>query len=281
MDKIGSIAVIGKNGLLGSAFCTSLDRSGATYFSFSSQDLDILSPSSIKQALSLCPNLAVVINCAAYTQVDMAETEMVPATQLNTEAPAHLARYCDSSDLVLVHFSTDYVFNGQQVLPYRETDLPDPINFYGRSKWQGEQSVQYILKRHYIFRIQWLYGPQGSHFVSTMLRLAETRASVSVVDNQFGSPSYSLDIAAYVLDFLRRQAPFGTYHLANSGYCSWFEFACEIFRLKSISVPVHPVSEYPLPAKRPSNGRLDIEKFGLVSGQSPRSWQMALAAFLS
>lgn len=243
-------------------------------------------------ALVASRSWAAVINCAAYTAVDKAETEVVAAWRVNALAPAALARASAEADIPLIHVSTDYVFDGSKAGFYVETDPVAPVGVYGASKEGGEQAVRTANPRHVILRTAWVVSPHGSNFVKTMLRLAETRSELNVVDDQHGCPTSAADIAATVLAIAERMiedadAPTGTYHFVNEGEATWCEFARAIFtaaQAHGLAPPtVHPIpsSAYPTPARRPANSRLSTEKLRRDYAIAPRPWPAALAEIMA
>jgi dTDP-4-dehydrorhamnose reductase len=195
------------------------------------------------------------INCAAYTAVDKAEEEADKAYLLNAIAVKNLAEACKTSAAVLIHISTDFVFDGTKRTPYTEEDTPNPLSVYGKSKLKGEQFLQGILERHFIVRTSWLYSEYGNNFVKTMLRLAETKDEISVVNDQIGSPTYAGDLASFLLQIIHADPKkYGIYHYSNEGEISWYDFAVEIFKQhkKAVRVSPIPTSAYPTAAKRPT-----------------------------
>ena len=213
------------------------------------------------------------VNTAAYTAVDKAEDDTQKAFEVNANGAKNLAESCLEYNTVLIHISTDFVFDGAKTTPYKETDLPNPISVYGASKWEGEKHIQSILPKHFIIRTSWLYSPYGSNFVKTMLRLAETRTELSVVNDQIGTPTNALDLAEAIMHMISKHVLFeqrkqlidfyGTYHFSNEGYCSWFDFAKKIFETNNIKINLKPIptSNYLTPAKRPVYSVLDKSKF--------------------
>lgn len=217
-----------------------------------------------------------VINAAAYTQVDRAETEEELAHQMNAEVPTRLAQACAKRGIPLVHFSTDYVFSGEGEKPWSESDLTGPLNAYGRTKLAGEKGIQGAGGKYLIFRTSWVYDGQGKNFLNTILRLAHEKETLKIVSDQKGAPSYALHLARATLTALERAEeiakvksfPSGLYHFCNFGTTSWFEFAQEICRLareKGESLLVKKIEPiltvaYPTPAQRPLNSRLDMTR---------------------
>jgi len=230
--------------------------------------------------------LALVINCAAYTAVDRAESEPELALAVNRDGPAHLAAACGKARIPLVHISTDYVFDGSKEGPYRETDPVSPLGVYGRTKAEGEREVWSCLRKHIILRTAWLYGIHGQNFVKTVLRLGQERRVLRVVNDQQGCPTNAADLAEVILAIAGRcdRNPWGTYHYSGKGVTTWHGFAEAIFTeaRKYTSLPVErvepiPSAEYPTPAKRPANSVLDCSLFTSTFGIEPRPWRESLA----
>lgn len=228
-------------------------------------------------------NPTVIVNAAAYTKVDQAEIEPECAFSSNREGPALLADICAERGLPLVHVSTDYVFDGTKPTPYVETDPVGPTSAYGKSKEAGEQAVRARLERHIILRTAWVYGAHGSNFLKTMLNLARQKESWSVVADQRGNPTATVDLAEAILAVARRatdgDAPWGTYHFAGSGDATWHDFACEIVAAQAVSTNRRPTlaairtADYPTRARRPPNSRLDSTRFASAFNVTSRPWQ--------
>jgi len=221
-----------------------------------------------------------VIHCAAYTNVDGAEADVDGAFRVNVVGSQNIAAGCLAVGARMVYVSTDYVFDGQKKEPYREFDLVNPQSVYGHTKRQGEDIVRQILGRHYIVRTAWLYG-DGNNFVRTMLRLAETNDTLRVVHDQVGTPTSTVDLARVIFRLLASDA-YGTYHATCQGQCSWYKFACEIFRRVGKDVEVVPVAttEFPRPAKRPVHSVLDNYMLRMTVGDPMREWQDALQEYI-
>ncbi|CQR70489.1 dTDP-4-dehydrorhamnose reductase [Sporomusa ovata DSM 2662] len=221
-----------------------------------------------------------VIHCAAYTNVDGAESDADGAFRVNVIGAQNLAAGCLETGARMVYVSTDYVFDGQTNTLYHEFDPVNPQTVYGRTKWQGEEMVRQILGRHFIVRTAWLYG-DGNNFVRTMLRLANEQDSLRVVSDQVGTPTSTVDLAWTIFRLLASDA-FGTYHATCQGQCSWYEFACEIFRQAGKSVEVVPVTtaEFVRPAKRPAYSVLDNHMLRMTVGDPMRAWTEALRDYL-
>ncbi|MBB4955847.1 dTDP-4-dehydrorhamnose reductase [Agrobacterium vitis] len=249
-------------------------------------DLDLAIPETIERAL-LAAKPDLIVSAAAYTAVDAAESDEAAAFAVNAQGPAELARVAKKLGVPLVHISTDYVFDGSKVTPYNETDPVAPLGVYGRSKLAGEQQVAANTDDFAILRTAWVYSPYGKNFLRTMLRLAETRDDVNVVDDQVGNPTSALDIADAVLavgrNLLTSNDPAlrGVFHLSGTGEASWADFAAEIFRMSGAQGGVHarvgriPSSAYPTPARRPANSRLDCAKLAKIHGISLPDWRIS------
>jgi len=221
-----------------------------------------------------------VIHCAAYTNVDGAEADVDGAFRVNVVGAQNIAAGCLEIGARMVYVSTDYVFDGQKQEPYNEFNVVNPQSIYGYTKWQGEEMVRQILGRHYIVRTAWLYG-EGNNFVRTMLRLADTNDTLRVVHDQVGTPTSTVDLAKTIFTLLASDA-YGTYHATCQGQCSWYDLACEIFRIVGKKVEVIPVTtgEFPRPAKRPMHSVLDNYMLRMTVGDSMRDWQDALREYL-
>lgn len=228
-------------------------------------------------------NPTVIVNAAAYTKVDQAEVESERAFSSNCEGPTLLADVCAERGLPLVHVSTDYVFDGAKPSAYVETDPVGPMGVYGRSKEAGEQAIRARLDRHIILRTAWVYGVHGSNFLKTMLRFARQKQSWSVVADQCGNPTATVDLAEALLAVATRvaegRAPWGTYHFAGSGDATWHDFACEIIAAQAMFTNRRPTvsaistADYPTRARRPANSRLDSARFAAAFGVRSRPWQ--------
>lgn len=248
--------------------------------------LDLGEPETIESVLRAAkPDL--IVSAAAYTAVDQAETDEAAAFAVNAQGPAELARVAKALGVPLVHISTDYVFDGSKAAPYNESDPVAPLGVYGRSKLEGEQQVAANTSDYAILRTAWVYSPYGKNFLRTMLRLAETRDELNVVDDQIGNPTSAQDIADAVLAVGRNlltsndAALRGVFHLSGTGEGSWADFATEIFRLSKLQGGVHaqvgriPSSAYPTPARRPANSRLDCTKLAEVHGVTLPDWRLS------
>lgn len=238
------------------------------------EDLDISDPRTVESAIEE-HNPAIVVNAAAYTNVDGCETEPELAYAVNALGPRNLAQSCERRGCELLHVSTNYIFDGTDGRPYEPFDRPNPISAYGRTKLAGEEYVKHLSTRWYLVRSAGVYGA-GRNFVRTMLRAAAQRDVLKVKDDEFISPTYARDLAEEIARVVE-SGEYGLYHLTNSGSCSWYEFTREIFRFAGITTEVVPIpgAEYPLPAARPANGLLS----GLGSPRM-RHWREALEDYL-
>ena len=226
----------------------------------------------------------VVVHCAAWTAVDLAEDEdkKDKVHAINADGTANIAKACKKTGSKMVYISTDYVFDGQGTTPWKP-DCKDykPLNVYGQSKLDGELAVSSTLDNYFIVRIAWVFGVNGKNFIKTMLNLGKTHDHLTVVNDQTGSPTYTYDLARLLVDMIQTDK-YGRYHATNEGICTWYEFACEIFKQAGMNVSVAPVSsdEYPAKAKRPSNSRMDKSKL-TANGFTPLpTWQDALSRYL-
>jgi dTDP-4-dehydrorhamnose reductase len=270
------ILVVGANGMLGRDMMALI---GDTARGVDIDEIDITSLESTERIIrTLKPE--AVINCAAYTDVDGCETNVETAMQVNGEGVAHLAMATREIGARLVHVSTDYVFDGSKGSPYVEDDAPCPLGVYGESKLAGELNAGFN-PDHLIVRTQWLYGLHGTNFVETMLRLAVEKDEIAVVDDQVGSPTWTVDLAHAILA-LMKSGHRGVYHAANADFCSWNEFAQAIFEEAGLSVKVHGMTtdELNRPARRPLCSTLDCSKLEQDAGFRPRPWHSALKTYL-
>lgn len=271
------ILVVGSNGMLGHDVLTQF---GGSARGVDINDIDITSlDSTLKVLRTLKPS--VVINCAAYTDVDGCEINVETAMQVNGEGVAFLAMATREIGARLVQISTDYVFDGSKGSPYQEYDPPRPLSVYGESKLAGELNAAHN-PDHLIVRTQWLYGLHGKNFVETMLRLATEKSEVTVVDDQIGSPTWTVDLAAAIQALLTSGCR-GIYHAANSGHCSWNEFARAIFSDcgKNVTVSSMTTEELHRPARRPLYSTLDCALLTQDTGFSMPPWRQALKAYLA
>lgn len=287
MGSAGSIAVVGASGQVARALQRAGGWRGVKVVASGRPETDIADPVSV-MALLLRARPRLVINAAAYTAVDKAESEPDLACRINAEGPCQLARICALNDIPLIHLSSDYVFDGAKPAPYVETDAPAPLGVYGASKLAGEDAVRSEHARHIILRTAWVYGPDGSNFVKTMLRLGAEREELRVVDEQVGAPTSARDIAEAILDIAGRLEAFpsphlwGTYHLTATGSTTWHGFAAEIFRhaaatgMRTPRLVAIPASAYPAPARRPAHSVLSSTKISAAFGIRLPHWRTSL-----
>jgi dTDP-4-dehydrorhamnose reductase len=278
------ILVLGRHGQVGAALTQSLQGLGEL-IALDRTQLDLSNPDAIRIALrELQPQM--IINAAAYTAVDAAESDEATAFQINAEAPRVIAEESERLGAALIHYSTDYVFDGGKQGAWLEDDATAPLSVYGRSKLAGEQAIADVGGTHLILRTSWVYGLHGKNFLLTMLKLAETRDELAIVDDQMGAPTWAVTIADATAAIIRNAgepaqlaALSGVYHLCAGGHTSWFGFAQAIFSHTSVQrkPKLRPITaaEYPTPAKRPSNSMLNTDKFRHTFGDLP-AWDDAL-----
>jgi dTDP-4-dehydrorhamnose reductase len=225
------------------------------------------------------------INAAAYTAVDKAENEPEKAFAINVTGAKNLAEVSKKFDTILLHISTDFVFDGSKDIPYLETDLPNPTGVYGQTKLDGERVIQQVWEKHFIIRTSWVYSQFGNNFMKTMLRLASERDTISVVNDQIGTPTNAVDLAEVLVSMIIKTCNsqlatrnFGTYNFSNEGQCSWYDFAKKIFEINNISINLLPIptTSFPTPAKRPSFSVLDKSKIKNVFTVEVKDWEESL-----
>ena len=276
------VAVSGKNGQLGSELQQAAKLFTAYNFIFTDKDeLDITSTSALDEFFKVNqPHF--FINCAAYTAVDKAETDKELSYLINATAAGNIASLCQRYNTVLVHLSTDYVFNGTGHIPYAEDDATDPVNHYGYTKSEGEKMALQNNLHTIVIRTSWVYSEYGHNFVKTMLRLMKERDEINVVNDQQGSPTYALDLAEAILAIVRycvnNPVPSGIYHYSNEGAISWHDFAMAIKEFTQLPCLVHaiPTEQYPTPAKRPAYSVLDKQKIQSVFLIKTKPWRESL-----
>ncbi|MGN7456721.1 dTDP-4-dehydrorhamnose reductase [Paenibacillus pasadenensis] len=275
-----NILVTGANGQLGKELALWQPEDGLNIVGLGRDELDITSLEQCRKAMEeLKPD--VVIHCAAYTAVDQAETDRDGAYRVNAAGTRNVALAAREAGAKLIYVSTDYVFDGQAERPYEEYDLPNPKTVYGKSKLAGEQLVQSLHDRWFIVRTSWVYGKHGANFVKTMLRLGAEKDRLSIVSDQFGSPTYTKDFAALLLELARSEA-YGIYHASNTGSCSWHEFAQAIFEEAGLKAQADPCTteEFPRPAPRPKFSIMDHGAIRVNGFNELPEWREALVRFL-
>ena len=278
------VLVTGANGQLGQSIKFIANKYPTIQFIYTDFDeMDITNIESCTNAfLKYKPQFC--INTAAYTAVDKAESEPEKAHLINSIGPENLAKVCKEYDTILLHISTDFIFDGTSKTPYLESDLPNPQSVYGQTKLEGEIAIQNTWEKHFIIRTSWVYSQFGTNFMKTMLRLASERDSLSVVSDQIGTPTNAVDLAECLLTIISfdfRLSTFdcyGIYNYSNEGVCSWYDFAAAIFHQKEIKIDLKPIptSAYPTPAKRPAYSVLDKKKIKDTFNIEISEWKASL-----
>lgn len=286
------ILLLGKDGQVGWELQRALAPLGILT-SLNRSECDLANPAQVQAALEQYEP-EVIVNAAAYTAVDNAETEQSLAKRINVDAVAELALYAREMGSLLVHYSTDYIFDGSKPEPYVEDDLTNPLSVYGKTKLDGEHKVRDALCRHLIFRTSWVFGARGNNFARTILRLAQERNALNVIDDQVGAPTSAeliADVTAHAMrDVLSGRAPGGTYHLAAAGETSWYGYAKfvteharaqgQTLALAADGLKPIPATEYPLPAKRPQNSRLNTQLLERSFALKLPSWKTGVTRVL-
>ncbi|MEH7414509.1 dTDP-4-dehydrorhamnose reductase [Neobacillus drentensis] len=274
------VVVTGAAGQLGKDVLRELAQTNHEVFGADREQLDITIEEDVLSYINeVKPD--VILHCAAYTNVDAAEENEDTAYQINALGTEYLAKAANQVNAKMLHISTDYVFDGTATEPYEVDQTTSPLGAYGRTKLAGEQLLQKHLDRFFIVRTAWVFGVYGNNFVKTMIRLGKERGEVGVVHDQVGSPTYTVDLAKFMIELMETKK-YGIYHATNSGVCSWYEFAVEIFKQAGLNVTVNPLTseQFPRPAKRPNYSVLSKKKIE-AEGLTPlRDWKEALAAYL-
>jgi dTDP-4-dehydrorhamnose reductase len=278
------ILVTGANGQLGQCIkeLSSKIDSNNTYVFKSSGELNITQYAQVITEF-IQGKFDFCINCAAYTNVDKAETDVENATDVNTLGVKNLAIACSETNTTLLHISTDFVFDGSKNTPYMETDTTSALGVYGATKQQGEKEIIQNLSQYYVIRTSWLYSEYGHNFMKTMIRLGNERAQLSVVNDQMGTPTYAKDLAEVLINIINQKPiPYGIYHLSNEGTATWFDFAQAIFEMNNSSINLSPITTeaYPLPAKRPKYSVMDKTKLKEALSIEIPHWKVSLAKAL-
>ena len=275
------VLVTGAKGQLGTDLMNELERQGLEGIGVDIEEMDITDAESCRRVISR-EKPDAVIHCAAYTAVDAAEDNVELCSRINGQGTRNVAQVCQEQGVRLMYISTDYVFDGLGTRFWEPDDHCDPLNVYGETKYQGELAVEELLDAYFIVRIAWVFGIGGKNFIKTMLRLGRQNGAVNVVDDQVGSPTYTYDLARLLVDMIQTDR-YGRYHATNEGLCSWYEFACEIFRQAGMNqVKVTPVSsqEFAAKAKRPFNSRMSKEKLSANGFVRLPDWKDALERYL-
>ena len=280
------VLVTGANGQLGQAIQFVAGNYPNIHFVFcSSSDLDITNKENCdsvfnKEKPDFC------INAAAYTAVDKAESEPEKAELINVIGAKNLAEACKNFNAKLIHISTDFVFDGSKNSPYNETDLPNPKGVYGQTKLEGEIAIQEVFDAYFIIRTSWVYSQFGNNFMKTMLRLASERTSLSVVNDQIGTPTNAVDLAECLVTIITEHSKlntehYGIYNFSNEGQCSWFDFAKKIFEIYQVKIEVTPIptTQFPTPAERPKYSVLDKTKIKTVFGIEIKPWEQSIEIY--
>jgi dTDP-4-dehydrorhamnose reductase len=266
------ILVTGAKGMLGQDLCPILEKNGYYVVRTDIDNLDITNYDMVCSVLTE-EKPELVIHCAAYTNVDKAEEDIDTARLINSKGTENIAKVCGENGITLLYISTDYVFAGDGSAPYKPNDKTSPLNNYGLTKWEGEQSVQKYCKKFYICRTSWLYGIYGKNFVETMLSLAD-KPELKVVNDQTGCPTWTVELSNAILKIINEK-PYGIYHTCGSGQTTWYGFAKRIFELAGLNVNLNPCTtdEFPRPAKRPTYSVMDNDNIC-------RDWKEALADYI-
>lgn len=284
------VLVTGANGQLGQSIQFIANKYPNIQFVYTDfQEMDITNIENC-QAVFAKHQPHFCINTAAYTAVDKAESEFEKAHLINAVGPENLTKVCKEFDTILVHISTDFIFDGTSKVPYLETDVPNPKSIYGQTKLDGEIAIQKNWEKHFIVRTSWVYSQFGANFMKTMLRLASERDSLSVVNDQIGTPTNAVDLAEVLIKIINTgdptpntQRPFGIYNFSNEGVCSWYDFAKEIFYQSKVTIDLNSIltEAYPTPAKRPAYSVLDKTKIKKVFGVEIKNWKESLTISLN
>ncbi|MBQ4258712.1 MAG: dTDP-4-dehydrorhamnose reductase [Lachnospiraceae bacterium] len=274
------ILVTGVKGQLGYDVVKELEKRGIEAVGVDIEEMDITDASSVDKVIKeVGPD--AVIHCAAYTAVDAAEENEELCRKVNADGPKNIAKVCKELDIKMVYISTDYVFDGKGTRAWEPEDTCGPVSVYGQTKYEGELAVKETLDKYFIVRIAWVFGINGKNFVKIMLGLAEKYDSLRVVNDQYGSPTYTYDLARLLVDMVLTEK-YGIYHATNEGICSWYDFACAIFKEAGIDMKVVPVTseEYGAKANRPLNSRMSKEKLTENGFEKLPTWQDALHRYI-
>lgn len=275
------VLVTGVGGQLGFDVVRELTERGIEAVGVDIREMDITDAESVSRVIRAAAPDAV-IHCAAYTAVDAAEENEALCRKVNAEGTRNIAQVCRELDIRLLYISTDYVFGGQGERPWEPEDAREPKSVYGQTKYEGELAVQELLEKYFIVRIAWVFGINGKNFVKTMINLSKTHDTLRVVNDQFGSPTYTYDLSKLLVDMIQTEK-YGIYHATNEGVCSWYDFACAIFGEAGLPVRVLPVSteEYGAKAGRPANSRMSKQKLTDNGFDRLPTWQDALRRYVA
>ena len=274
------VLVTGVKGQLGYDVVNELEKRGHEAIGVDIEEMDITDEVAVKNDITAA-GVDAVIHCAAYTAVDAAEDNEDVCRKVNVDGTENIAKVCKELNIKMIYISTDYVFDGEGERPWEPDDKQNPQGVYGQTKYEGELAVMNNLDKYFIVRIAWVFGVNGKNFVKTMLSLAETRDSLTVVNDQIGSPTYTFDLARLLVDMVETDK-YGIYHATNEGLCSWYDFAIEIFKQAKVAIEVTPVSsaQFKAKAKRPENSRMSKDKLEANGFKRLPTWQDALGRYL-
>ncbi|CEO33569.1 dTDP-4-dehydrorhamnose reductase [Paraclostridium sordellii] len=274
------VLVTGINGQLGYDVYKELNKRGHQAIGVNKDQMDLTVLSEIKRCIENRKPDAI-IHCAAYTAVDSAEDNEELCRKVNALAVQCIANCAKNLDIPMIYISTDYVFDGSKDGIYNEDDIPNPINIYGKTKYEGEVYIREILNKYYIVRISWVFGENGNNFIDTMIRLSKNKDSLNIINDQIGSPTYTKDLAPLLVDMIETDK-YGTYHATNEGFCSWYDFAKEIFDIANIYMNIKAIktSEYPTKATRPLNSKMSKQKLIDNGFGQLRYWRDAVKDYL-
>ena len=280
MVIIMKVLVIGAKGQLGFDVVQELMRCGISALGVDMEEMDITDADAVDRVVK-DSGADAVIHCAAYTAVDAAQENTSLCQRVNRDGTKNIAMACLKYGKKMLYISTDYVFDGEGEKPWEPEDHANPVNVYGRTKYEGELAVRETLEAYFIVRVSWVFGLHGKNFVKTMLRLSGERECLHVVDDQFGSPTYTRDLAVLLAAMVQTDK-YGIYHATNEGICSWYEFACEIFRQaeRTVQVEAVPSDASPVKAKRPHNSRMEKGKLTREGFFRLPRWEDALSRYL-
>jgi len=276
------VLVTGFKGQLGYDVVLELNKRGHESIGLDAEEMDITDAKAVEEVISLI-NPDAVVHCAAYTAVDKAEENIDICRKINVDGTENIAKVCKKIGCKVMYISTDYVFDGEGDRPWEPDDkVTTPLNAYGLTKYEGEQVLQKFINKFFIVRISWVFGINGNNFIKTMLRLGRENGAVSVVSDQIGSPTYTEDLAVLLCDMIETEK-YGIYHATNEGLCSWYEFACEIFKdagMNEVKVTAVDSTAFPSKAKRPMNSRMSKDKLVDNGFNRMPSWQDATSRYV-
>ncbi len=275
-----NVLVTGVKGQLGYSLARELEKRNHHVIGVDISEMDITDAVQTRKVITdIAPD--AVIHCAAYTAVDASEDNVELCRNVNVHGTENVAKVCRELNIKMMYISTDYVFGGMGTRPWEPDDERHPLGVYGQTKYEGELALEKYVKKFFLVRTAWVFGKNGKNFIQTMLKLGKTHDTLTVVDDQIGSPTYTYDLARLLVDLIETDK-YGIYHATNEGFCSWYDFACEIFRQAGMDVKVTPVTseEYGSKAKRPFNSRLSKEKLDAEGFKRLPTWQDALSRYL-